>query len=102
MIRIIAAASLLTFATVAEPQKVAAQDLLGGALLGGAAGAIVGGAATGRAGGAVAGGVIGAALGATIAASMEPRRRGHYWYQNGCWYRRGDGSYVRVSRRHCG
>jgi outer membrane lipoprotein SlyB len=102
MIRTIAAASLLALTAVLSPQPAAAQDVLGGALLGGAAGAIVGGAATGRAGGAVAGGVIGAALGATIAASMEPRRHGYYWYQGGCWVRRGDGSYIRVSRRYCG
>ena len=102
MIRTIAAASVLAFATITPPQPAFAQDILGGALLGGAAGAIVGGAATGRAGGAVAGGVIGAALGATIAHSMEPRRRGYYWYQGGCWLRRGDGSYVLVSRHNCG
>jgi outer membrane lipoprotein SlyB len=101
MIRTIAAALLLGLATV-TPQPAPAQDILGGALLGGAAGAVIGGAATGRAGGAVAGGVIGAALGATIAHSMEPRRHGYYWYQGGCWLRRGDGSYVRVSRRNCG
>jgi outer membrane lipoprotein SlyB len=102
MIRTVAAASLLALASVFPPQPAAAQDVLGGALLGGAAGAIVGGAATGRAGGAVAGGVIGAALGATIAHSMQPRRGGYYWYQDACWLRRGDGSYVRVSRRNCG
>jgi outer membrane lipoprotein SlyB len=73
----------------------------GGALLGGAAGAITGGAATGRAGGAVAGGIIGAAAGAAIGASMEPRRAGYYWYQDGCWLQRRDGSYMRVSRRNC-
>jgi hypothetical protein len=102
MIRSIAAACLLAFATITPPQPAVAQDVIGGALLGGAAGAIIGGAATGRAGGAVAGGVIGAALGATIAHAMEPRPRGYYWYQGDCWRRRGDGSYVRVSRRNCG
>jgi hypothetical protein len=74
-------------------------------LLGGAAGASIGGAATGKAGGAIAGGIIGAAMGATmgatIAGSMEPRRRGYYWYEGRCWYRRGDGSYLRVSRDRC-
>jgi outer membrane lipoprotein SlyB len=101
MKRMIAAAGLLALATTTTPQPAAAQDALGGALLGGAAGAIIGGAATGRAGGAVAGGIIGAAAGAAIAGSMQPRRRGYYWYEGRCWLRRGDGSYIRVSRRHC-
>jgi outer membrane lipoprotein SlyB len=80
-----------------QPQPAAAQD----ALIGGAAGALIGGAATGRAGGAVAGGIIGAAAGAAIGASMEPRRGRYYWYQNGCWLQRRDGSYIRVDRRNC-
>jgi outer membrane lipoprotein SlyB len=101
MKQIIAAASLLALATTMAPQPAAAQDALGGALIGGAIGAGVGGAVTGRAGGAIAGGLIGAAAGAAIAGSMEPRRRGYYWYEGGCWLRRGDGSYIRVSRRHC-
>jgi len=103
MKRILRAATLLALLTAATVpvQPAAAQDALGGALLGGAAGAIIGGAATGRAGGAIAGGIIGAAMGATIAGSMEPRRRGYYWYEGRCWYRRGDGSYIRVSRDRC-
>ena len=101
MVRTLAAASLLALASTIPLQPAAAQDPLAGALLGGAAGAIIGGAATGRAGGAIAGGVIGAAVGATIAGSMEPRQRGYYWYQDRCWVRRGDGSYIRVSRRYC-
>jgi outer membrane lipoprotein SlyB len=102
MKRIVSAAlALAVVVTSVPPQPVAAQDALGGALLGGAAGAIIGGAATGRAGGAVAGGIIGAAAGAAIGASMEPRRAGYYWYQDGCWLKRRDGSYTRVSRRNC-
>jgi len=98
----IIAATLLTLATTAVPvQPAAAQNALDGLLLGGAAGAIIGGAATGKAGGAIAGGIIGAAMGAAIADSMEPRRRGYYWYEGRCWLRRGDGSYVRVSVRYC-
>ena len=102
MRRILTAAALLALASTLVPvQPAVAQDALGGALLGGAAGAILGGAATGRAGGAVAGGIIGAATGAAIAGSMEPRRRGYYWYQNGCWLQRRDGSYVRVHPYNC-
>jgi outer membrane lipoprotein SlyB len=102
MKRILTAAVALTVIVAAIPaEPAAAQDALGGALLGGVAGAIIGGAATGRAGGAVAGGIIGAAAGAAIGSSMEPRRAGYYWYQDGCWLQRRDGSYVRVSRRNC-
>lgn len=39
-------------------------------------------------------------MGAAIADSMEPRRRGYYWYQGDCWRLRGDGGYVRVSVRY--
>ncbi len=101
MIRTAAALALLASTSLLPSTPAAAQDLLGGAILGGAAGAIIGGAATGRAGGAVAGGVIGAVAGAAIADSMQPRRRGYYWYQGRCWQRRGDGSYIRVSDRRC-
>ena len=38
---------------------------------------------------------------AAIAGSMEPRRHGYYWYEGRCWLRRGDGSYIRVSRDRC-
>jgi hypothetical protein len=98
----LAAALLALTSAIVPVQPAAAQDALGGALLGGAAGAILGGAATGRAGGAVVGGVIGATMGAAIGGSMEPRRRrGYYWYQNGCWLQRRDGSYVRVHPYNC-
>jgi outer membrane lipoprotein SlyB len=96
-----AAAGLLALAVTLPVPQAQAQDPLGGALIGGAIGAGIGGAATGKVGGAVAGGVIGAALGATIASQMEPRRRGYYAYQNRCWVRRADGSYVAVSPRYC-
>ena len=102
MTRILTAALTLAMIAAALPtQPAVAQDALGGALLGGAAGAIIGGAATGRAGGAVAGGIIGAAAGAAIGGSMEPRRAGYYWYQDGCWLRRRDGGYLRVHPRNC-
>ena len=94
MKRVLTATLALTMiAAVLPMQPAAAQDALGGALLGGAA--------TGRAGGAVAGGIIGAAAGAAIGSSMEPRRAGYYWYQDGCWLQRRDGSYIRVQRRYC-
>ena len=106
MIRNIAVAGLLTLATALPltlpSQHANAQDALGGAIIGGVIGAGIGGAATGRAGGAIAGGVIGAVVGASIADQMQPRQRGYYYYQDDCWRRRGDGSYVRTYRRYCG
>jgi outer membrane lipoprotein SlyB len=102
MIQTISAAAVIALVAIAPVKPAAAQDnTLGGALLGGAAGAIIGGAATGKAGGAVAGGIIGAAAGAMIGSQLEPRRPGYYWYQDSCWLKRRDGSYIRVSRRYC-
>jgi outer membrane lipoprotein SlyB len=102
MTRIISAVAAVAIVAIAAVKPAAAQDnTLGGALLGGAAGAIIGGAATGKAGGAVAGGIIGAAAGAMIGSQFEPRGPGYYWYQDGCWLKRRDGSYIRVSRRYC-
>src|SRR5258708_5665243 len=101
MIRAIGAAALLTLAAAMPLQQAHAQDLLGGALLGGAAGAIIGGAATGRGEGAAIGAVIGATAGAAIA-SQGQRRGGYYWYDGRCWLRYPSGEYQRVSRRYCG
>jgi hypothetical protein len=47
MIRNVGMAALLTVAVVMPVHEVVAQDILGGALLGGAAGAVVGGAVGG-------------------------------------------------------
>ncbi|HTS42289.1 MAG TPA: glycine zipper domain-containing protein [Xanthobacteraceae bacterium] len=103
MIGKIAIVGLLTATMVMPLSATKAQDpALGGAIIGGAIGAGIGGAATGRAGGAIAGGVIGAVLGASIANQMEPRQGGYYYYQDNCWRRRADGSYVRTYRRYCG
>jgi hypothetical protein len=83
------------------PQAVAQDNVLGGALLGGAAGAIIGGAATGKAGGAVAGGVIGAAAGAVLGSQLEPRRGGYYWYHGRCYRRHRDGNYYPTRHDYC-
>ena len=101
MICKIAAVGLLTLASALPLQHANAQDALGGAIIGGAIGAGIGGAATGRAGGAIVGGVIGAVVGASLADQMQPRRRGYYAYDNRCWVRRADGSYVSVHPRYC-
>jgi uncharacterized protein YcfJ len=102
MIRTVGATLLLTLAAAMPAQQATAQDILGGALLGGAAGAIIGGAATGRGSGAAIGAVIGAGTGAAIAANGQQRRAGYYWYEGRCWLRHPNGSYERVSGRYCG
>ena len=87
MFRTFAATSLLTLACVMPVQQAAAQDAIGGAIFGGAAGALLGGAIGGR-GGAIAGGIIGGTTGAAIAAEGQRRREGYYWYRNGCYMQR--------------
>ena len=90
---------VLTLAMVIAPQRAAAQNPLGGAILGGAAGAIIGGVAGGGQGAAIGAG-IGAATGAIIAAQGEPRGDGYYYYRRGCYIRRPYG-WVRVAPRYC-
>jgi hypothetical protein len=102
MIRAIGATALLTLATAMPSQQAGAQDVLGGALLGGAAGAIIGGAATGRGEGAAIGAMIGAGAGAAIAAQGQRRASGYYWWEGRCWLRHPNGAYQRVSHRYCG
>jgi hypothetical protein len=100
MFRNLAAASLLTLASIIPLQQAAAQDAVGGAIFGGAAGALLGGAIGGR-GGAVAGAIIGGTTGAAIAAEGQRRRDGYYWYRNGCYMQRPDGAYVAVAPQYC-
>ena len=103
MIRNIAfAAALVALAGTVPAPQAAAQDILGGAIVGGVLGGVVGGAVTGRPGGAVAGAIIGGTTGAIIAAEAQRRRGGYYWYQGGCYWRYPDGQFVRVSRANCG
>ena len=71
----------LRLRTFAPVDNAAAQDPLGGAILGGAAGAIVGGAVGGGRGAAV-GAIVGATTGAAIAAQGQPRRGGYYYYRD--------------------
>jgi hypothetical protein len=97
----LAAAALLTIAIALPAQDAAAQDPVGGALLGGAAGAILGGAVGGGRG-AAAGAIIGGVTGAAIAAQGQPRPGGYYYYQNGCYLQRPDGAWVAVPPNYCG
>jgi hypothetical protein len=101
MIRTIGAAAMLALATVMPAQDAAAQDPLGGAILGGAAGAILGGAITGRGGGAAAGAMIGAATGAILASEAQRRRSGYYWWRGGCYARDGYGNWYQIHPRYC-
>ena len=83
--------ALLAFAILMPPRQAAAQDALGGAIVGGAAGAILGGAIGGGRGAAV-GAVLGATTGAAVASQGQPRPGGYYYYQNACYLPRADGS----------
>ncbi len=100
MYRAFGAAALLTLAVAMPLQDAAAQDPLGGALLGGAAGAILGGAIGGGRG-AAAGAIIGGTTGAIIGAQGQPRSGGYTWYNGGCYVQQ-PGGWVAVSPRYCG
>ncbi len=100
MLRTFGSAALLALALAMPVHEAAAQDALGGALLGGVGGAILGGAVGGGRG-AAAGAIIGATTGAAIAAEGERRREGYYYYHDGCYIQRPDGYWVRVSPRYC-
>ena len=102
MKKTIAAAAFVVLAATLPVHQANAQDVLGGALFGGAAGAIIGGAATGKAGGAAIGAAIGATTGALIANEAQRRRGGYYWWHGNCYYKDGSGEWYRVKRRYCG
>src|SRR5207248_8402628 len=100
MYRALGAAALLTIALAAPVQDAAAQDPLGGAILGGAAGAILGGAMGGGRG-AAAGAIIGGATGAAIAAQGAARPGGYRHYHEGCYQQRPDGAWLVVASEYC-
>ena len=100
MYRSLGAVALLMIAIAAPVQDAAAQDPVGGAILGGAAGAILGGALDGGRGAAI-GAIVGGATGAAIAAQGQPRPGGYRYYQQGCYQQRGDGAWVVVAPRYC-
>ncbi len=81
-------------------QDAAAQDPIGGAILGGAAGAIIGGAVGGGRG-AATGAIIGGVTGAAIAAQGQPRPGGYRYYENACYLQRPDGAWLVVSPEYC-
>lgn len=100
MVRNLGIAVLLALAAAMPAHDAKAQNTLGGAIFGGAAGAIVGGALGGGRGAAI-GAVIGAGTGAAIASEGERRRGGYYYYRDGCYIERPDGAWVRVRPRYC-
>jgi hypothetical protein len=100
MIRNLAIAVVLALTVAIPAHEAAAQNTLGGAIVGGVGGAIVGGAIGGGRGAAI-GAVIGAGTGAAIAAEGERRRGGYYYYRDGCYMQRPDGAYVLVDPRYC-
>ena len=100
MYRALGAATLLAIAIAMPVQDAAAQDPVGGAILGGAAGAILGGAMGGGRGAAI-GAIVGGATGAAIAAQGQPRPGGYRYYQQACYQQRGDGAWVVVAPEYC-
>jgi hypothetical protein len=101
MHRILGTAAFLAMIIAAPVQEAAAQNPLGGALLGGAAGAVIGGAAGGGKGAAI-GAIVGAGTGALIASQGQPRPGGYRYYQSGCYQQRPDGAWIVVAPEYCG
>jgi hypothetical protein len=100
MIRAVGGILLLGLASMLSVEQAAAQDVLGGAIVGGALGGIIGGA-LGRGGGAIAGAAIGATTGAVIAAEAQRRSSGYYWWRGGCYYRYPNGAWLQVQPGYC-
>ena len=92
---------VLALAAFMPAQQAAAQNALGGAIVGGAAGAIIGGAVGHGAGGAAAGAIIGATTGAVIASEAQRRHSGYYWWRGGCYYRYPNGQWLQVQPGYC-
>src|SRR5581483_3333325 len=101
MKRMMGTGIFLALAALMPVGPAAAQDPLGGAIVGGALGGIVGGAVGGGRG-AVAGAVIGATTGAVISAEAQRRRSGYYWWRGGCYYRYPNGTWLQVQPGYCG
>ena len=78
--------------------EAAAQDPVGGAIVGGATGAIIGGVLGGGRGAAI-GAIIGGATGAAIGAEGELRPGGYRYYQDACYQQQPDGALARCFAR---
>ena len=99
MYRALGVAALLSIAIAAPVQDAAAQDPVGGAILGGVTGGVIGGVLGGGRGAAV-GAVVGGVTGAAIAAQGQPRPGGYRYYQQACYQQHGDG-WVAVAPQYC-
>src|SRR5262249_17705174 len=100
MYRALGASAFLAIALAMPVRDAAAQDPIGGAILGGAAGAIIGGAVGGGRG-AATGAIIGGVTGAAIAAQGQPRPGGCRYSENACYQQRPDGAWLVVSPEYC-
>jgi hypothetical protein len=101
MSRALIGAAFLGLAALIPVQDATAQDPVGGAIIGGAAGAILGGALGGGRGAAV-GAIIGGSTGAIVAAQGQARPGGYRYYRNACYQERGDGTWIVVAPEYCG
>src|SRR2546430_16901844 len=101
MYRSLGAAALLTIAIAAPVQDAAAQDPVGGAILGGAAGAILGGALDGGRGAAM-GAIVGWGTCAAIGVQGQPRPGGYRDYPQALYPHRGGSAAGLVGPGDCG
>jgi uncharacterized protein YcfJ len=101
MMRSLGAGVALALAALLPAQPAAAQNPLGGAIIGGTIGGIIGGAAGRGAGGAFAGAAIGAATGAIIANEAQRNAGGYYWWHGGCYYQYPNGAWVQIAPNYC-
>ena len=100
MIRTVGISAFVAMALAMPMQEAAAQDPVGGAIVGGATGAIIGGVLGGGRGAAI-GAIIGGATGAAIGAEGDPRPGGYRYYQDACYQQRPDGAWLAVSPEYC-
>jgi WXXGXW repeat (2 copies) len=100
MIRAVGISAFLAIALAMPMQEAAAQDPVGGAIVGGATGAIIGGVLGGGRGAAI-GAIIGGATGAAIGAEGEPLPGGYRYYQDACYQPQPDGAWLAVSPDYC-
>ena len=96
MIRALGSSACLAIALAMSMQEAAAQDPVGGAIVGGATGAIIGGVIGGGRGAAI-GAIVGGATGAAIGAQGEPRPGGYSYHQDACYQQQPDGAWLVVS-----
>ena len=100
MISVLGSSACIAIALATPMHEAAAQDPVGGAIVGGATGAIIGGVLGGGRGAAI-GAIIGGATGAAIGAEGELRPGGYRYYQDACYQQQPDGAWLAVSPEYC-